>query len=85
MAHVEVALGKMRPEKIEPGARRHGGGNGHNALVLARQLGHHVRENFRVGGQPGRLRHAGLRIVGPQAVKLLLLVQRRLIAAAFLR
>ena len=84
-AHIEVALGKVRPEKIEPCPVRHGRGDGHDALVLGGQIGQSVGEDLSVCGQAGWLGHAGLGIVGPQAVKLFLLVQRRLKAAALLR
>ena len=84
-AHIEVALGMMRPEEIEAGAVGHGGGDGHDALVLVGQLDERVGEDLGVGELADRLGLAGFGIVGPEAVKFLLPVERRLEAAALLR
>ncbi len=84
-AHVEVALGMMRPEEIESRAVGHGRGDGHDALVLVGQVTSVVGKDLGVGRLPGRLGLARLRIVRPQAVKLLLPIERRLKAAALLR
>ena len=84
-AHVEVAFGKLGPEQIEPSPAGHGRRDGHNALILAGQCGQGIGKNLGIAGPAGRLGMAGLGIVGPQPVKLLLLVQRRLKAASLLR
>ena len=84
-AHVEVALGMVRAEEIEAGAVGHGGGDGDDAVVLVGQLDEGVGEDFGVGGLAGGLGLAGFGIVGAEAVKFLLPVERGLKAAALLR
>ena len=84
-ADVEVAFGMMRPEKIEAGAVGHGGGDGDDALVLVGELCERVGEDLGVGGNAGRLGHAGLGIVGTEAVEFLLAVECGLKSAALLR
>jgi len=75
----------MRTEEIEAGAARHGGGDGHDALVLVGQLRKRSCEGLGVGELAGRLGLARLRVIRAKAVKFLLFVERRLIAAALLR
>ncbi len=84
-AHVEVALGMMRTEEIEAGAVGHGCGDGHDALVRVGQIAQACwrRPRRRWAGRRAGL--AGFGIVGAEAVKFLLPVERRLEAAAFLR
>ncbi len=84
-AHVEEALGMVRPEEVQSRAAGHCGGDGHNALVLVRQAHQRVGEDLGIGGLADWLGLARLRIKGTKAVKLLLQVERRLEAAALLR
>ena len=75
----------MRPEEVERRAVGHGGRDGDHLSIAVRQLHQRVGEDLRVGAPAQRLGLAGLGIVRPQAVKLLLLLQRRLEAPALLR
>ena len=78
-------MGWRGAEQIEAGAVGHGGGDGDDARVVVGQVGQRIGKNLRVGGHAAGRGFAGLRIVGPQAVKLLLAVERGLKAAALLR
>ena len=84
-ADIEVAFGMMRAEEIEAGAVGHRGGDGDDALILVGEFHQRVGKDLGVGGQAGRLGHAGLRIVRSEAVKFLLAIERGLEAAALLR
>ena len=84
-AHVEVALGMMRPEEVESGAVGHGSGDGHNTGILIGQIGEGVGKGFRPGLVARGKGLAGLGIVRTQPVKLLLQIQGGLEAAALLR
>ena len=55
-ADVEAALGELLLEQIEPGARRHRRGDGHDLVVLARLLDQALAEHL------GVLRRAALRL-----------------------
>ena len=86
-ADVEAAVGKFLCEQIEPGARRHRGGDGDDLVVLARFLDQALREHLGVGGRAGlrfRLR-AGRDVELDDAVILVGGVLRRRIALALLR
>ena len=75
----------MGPEQVKPCPVGHGGRDGHNPVVLACELDQGIGEDLRVSRQAGRRGQAGIGVVGPQAVELLLPIERRLVAAALLR
>ncbi len=50
-ADIETAIGELRGEQVEPGPRRHGGGDGQNLFVLARLLDEAFAEHLGVGGR----------------------------------
>ena len=56
-ADVEGALGELLGEQVEPGARRHGCGDGNDLVVLARLLDQALGEHLGVGR---RVRLGGL-------------------------
>jgi hypothetical protein len=82
--HIEITLGKMRPEQIKPGAVGHGRRNGHDAVILACQIHKRIGKGLCVGWHAGRFGLPCLRIIRPQTVELLLTVQRWLVAASLL-
>ena len=49
-AHVEVALGMVRPEVIEARAVGHGRGDGDDALVFCGQIGERLAKDLGIGG-----------------------------------
>ncbi len=63
-ADVVEALGKLALKTVEPGSGRHGGGNGHDAIVLPGQTNQSIGEDSRVGGRRrlGRGELAGIHI-----------------------
>ena len=84
-ADIEVARGMMRPVEIERGAVGHRSRDGDDLLVIVGERHQRLGEDLGVGALADRLGVAGLRIVRPEAVKLLYLLQRRLETAALLR
>ena len=84
-AHIEIPARVMRTEEVERRSVGHGGGDGHDLGVLVGQLDQGLGKDFGIGTLPRRCGLAGIRVVGAKAVKLLLLVERRLKAASLLR
>ena len=74
-----------RPEQVERRAVRHRRRNRYDLVIAVRQLRQRLGKDLRVGLLPGWLGLARLRIIRPQPMKLLLLLQRRLEAASLLR
>ena len=83
-AHIEIPARMMGTEEIERRSIGHGGGDGHYLGILVGQLDQGFRKNFGIGTLAGRRCLAGIRVVGPEAMKFLLLVERGLEAAALL-
>ncbi len=81
---VEVAFRMMRPEKIEGGAIGHGRGNGDDLLIVVGELHKGVGENFGVSDLACGLGVPGFRIVGSEAMELLLLIEGGLVALPLL-
>ncbi len=75
----------MRLEAVQPRAVGHGAGDGHDLGILVGQFDQRIGEDFGIGALLQRFGLAGLRIVRPQAMELLLLLHGRLEPAAFLR
>ena len=86
-ADVEAAVGEFLGEQVEPGARRHRGGDGDDLVVLLRFLDQGLGEHLGVGGR-GRLRlrlRAGRHVELDDAVILVGGFLGRLVALALLR
>ncbi len=83
-AHVEIPARVMGTEEIERRSIGHGGGDGHHLAVLVGQLDQRIGKDFGIGSLTGRRGLTGIRVVGAEAMKLLLFIERRLEAAALL-
>jgi len=52
-ADIEAAVRKFLGEQVEPGSRRHRGGDGDDLVVLPRLLDQGVGVDLGIGGRPG--------------------------------
>src|SRR6187402_609613 len=84
-ADIEVTLRVQGAEEIQSRTVGHGCSDGNDLVIRGGELGKGLREDLGVGFLSGSGSFTGLRIVGPEAVKLLLLIERGLEATALLR
>src|ERR1700733_1589783 len=82
--YIEISTRMMRAEKVECGSIGHGRSDGHYLGVLIRQFDQRIGKHFGVGTLPRWCGLTRIRVVGAEAVKFLLLVERRLETASLL-
>src|SRR5580704_10555037 len=83
-ANIEISIGMVWPEAVQPGAIGHSRGNRHDFVVHVGKLHQRVRKNLGISTLDDRLGLPGFRIIRPQAMELFLLLQSRLKALPFL-